>query len=155
MNAVNLIQKHFVKIIAVIAVILIIVILFMLVKKGKSVASTVSSVVADNTETQLISDKTGLTNSRINELRGRARNLAFELQTLKGMSFLDKLTNAHFQSDDETLKHFKGITQVEEMQTFKAFYENVWTDKNTLYEDLDDTLSASNLNKVPFIYSLI
>jgi hypothetical protein len=128
--------------------------IYKLIMRLKAGGLAVGGVIADKAENQTIANQTGVSANKIKLIRQDAYSLAHDLNKLKGMTYLEKLQNFHIQFDSDTLKRFKNVTTAEEMSVFKNLYENQYTDNNSLLEDLQDTLSASSMPKVPFISTL-
>lgn len=154
MKSLLIFKKYLPQILYTVLGIVVLFILYKLFIRVRSTANTVGGAVADIAETQVLSDKTGVSISKIKLLRQDSQDLAHDLNTLKTMSFWDRATNLHIQFDADTLKRFKNVTSENEMIVFKNLYENEYTDKHSLVSDLRDTLSGDNLQKVPFIYSI-
>ena len=64
-------------------------------------SAVLGDVAVNSLENAEISKETGVAKSRINECRGIAHDVAYELETLKDMGFFEKVT--HFQSDSDTI----------------------------------------------------
>lgn len=154
MKTIDLFKKYLPSIIYTFVGLMAIFVIYKIVIRLKSSGLAVGGIIADNAEDQTISNQSGLSIHEVQRVRKSARDLAFELHTLKDMSLLDKLKNAHFQSDSETLDNFNVVKSADHMSVFKNFYEQIFTAQNSLLEDLKETLSAKKLNKVPFIEML-
>lgn len=149
-----ILKKYLPSILYAVLGLIVIFIIYKLFVRVKAGGLAVGGVIADKAENQTIANQTGVSTNKIKLIRQDAYSLAHDLNTLKGMTFLEKAQNFHIQFDSDTLKRFKNVTSEDEMSVFKNLYENQYTDNNSLLADLQDTLSASNLVKVPFISTL-
>lgn len=149
-----IIKKYLPQILYTVLGVLVLFILYKLFIRVRTTANTVGGAVSDIAETQVLSDKTGVSISKIKLLRKDSQDLAHDLNTLKNMSYWDKMMNIHIQFDSDTLKRFNNVKNENEMIVFKNLYEQEFTDKNSLVTDLQKTLSSDSLQLVPFISTI-
>ena len=109
----------------------------------------IGGIVADKAENEVIKQQTGISVSRIQELRTIANNLANEMETAKDLEWFWKLKHVVFDSD--ILEICYNIKSAAEIVVVKNFYTNIFTNSRNLYNDLKDEISQSNLHKIPFI----
>jgi hypothetical protein len=147
-------KKYLKPIVFSISAVLVLYILFLIFRKAGKAVNNVVDVVKDKAVDVVITQQTGLPADVIAAIRKDAHQLVFELNTLKGMGFFDKAKNIHLQFDSDTLKCFKHVTSAAGMLLFKNFYENDFTDNNTLITDLTATLSSSSLSALKFVEKL-
>jgi hypothetical protein len=127
-------------------------VLYTLIMRIKGSGAVIGDVVADNAENIKISQETGVPKNRINEMRSVAHDVAYELETLKGMGFYEKLV--HFQSDSDTLAILARVKSYDEMKLVGTFYTNQFTDNQDLYKDLKKTTLLFKINSIPYIAGL-
>jgi len=154
MNYILLLKKYLPGILYTVLALVILYLIYKMVKRTKGAVDTVADTVTDKAEAAVLSQKTGIPVAKIALLRKDVFALAHDLNTLKDMSWLDKAKNLHVQFDSDTLKRFSNVKSAEEMSLFKNMYQDEYTDKNVLLTDIQGTLSADNLKKVPFISTI-
>lgn len=127
-------------------------VIYTMYSRFKSGAMAVGGVLSDTNENNQISTNTGLDATRVQQLRGVSRAIAYELETLKDMGYFDKLK--HIQLDSDTIEILMSIKSSAEMLVVKNFYNSIFTNNRDLLTDLKDVLSASDINKIPYVSSL-
>jgi hypothetical protein len=146
------IKKLLPSIIYTILVIAVVFIVYKVVTRFKAGSMAIGGVIADTAENNSISTQSGISPSRVNELRGVALRLAKEMETWKDESWTTAFTN--LVTDAEILDIMRNVKSSAEMIVVKNFYNNIFTNNRSIYEDLRDELSSSNFSKVPYVEAL-
>ncbi|MEZ5047480.1 MAG: hypothetical protein R2831_10865 [Chitinophagaceae bacterium] len=118
----------------------------------KSGANNVADIAINSQEETVIAQQTGVDKPRVSEMRKMAHDVAYELETLNTMGFIEKLT--HFQTDSDTLNILKRAKSIDEMKIARAFYKNDFTAGNELLDDLKKTTLVFSINSIPYITAL-
>lgn len=126
------------------------VIFFRLFVKLKQSARNLLEVKENSSFDKEIAKEAGVSQTRVSEMRSVAHDVAYELETLKGMGAWE--TFIHIQLDAYTYPIFARVKTIDEMRLVKTFYKNDYTDHRDLYQDLSEHLS--NVNTIPNIEGL-
>lgn len=127
-------------------------ILYKIILRLRGGGLAIGGIVADKAENKVISNETGISTSRVQELRTIASNLATEMETAKDLEWYWKLK--HIVFDTDIVEICNNIHSATEMVVVKNFYVNIFTNSRNLYNDLKEEISQSNLNKIQFISAI-
>jgi hypothetical protein len=118
----------------------------------KASANLLNTGLVFQTAENAIAEQTGLAPSRINELKNAASKISVEIETGKDLSSWDTLGSiVQFK---EAKKILINVRSVIEMQTVAAFYKDLFTNSNSLYNDLQTAFSTDQLTEIPYLSSI-